>query len=246
MSEDTVKSRLEARGLSEYVGLFWQHQITLDIAHLITDADLQQMGVTSVGARKRLLLALAKGEGVSPASATDLSQAPLLRPPAPWRGSNSTPGPQPGPQRGDAVRQEAERRCPASNRSVDLIEAPRLFFINWQNFKGRTSQSGYWWAQLWIMVGMGVLGVLDTAFFGYDPEDFWDSGVLSAIGNLILAIPGLSLFVRRLHDVNRSGWWSLIAVTIVGIIPLLYWTIIPGTPGPNKFGPDVEAGVAER
>ena len=29
--------------------------------------------------------------------------------------------------------------------------------------------------------------------------------------------------MRRLHDVNRSGWWLLIALTLIGIIPLLYW-----------------------
>jgi uncharacterized membrane protein YhaH (DUF805 family) len=41
-----------------------------------------------------------------------------------------------------------------------------------------------------------------------------------------------------LHDINRSGWWVLIALTIVGIFVLLYWACKKGTPGANRFGPD--------
>jgi uncharacterized membrane protein YhaH (DUF805 family) len=43
---------------------------------------------------------------------------------------------------------------------------------------------------------------------------------------------------RRLHDGNRSGWWQLIAFTVIGLIPLIYWLIKKGTEGPNRFGED--------
>ena len=44
--------------------------------------------------------------------------------------------------------------------------------------------------------------------------------------------------VRRLHDTDRSGWWYLIVLTIIGIIPLIIWFCTRGTIGENRFGPD--------
>ena len=43
------------------------------------------------------------------------------------------------------------------------------------------------------------------------------------VAQLGFLIPGLSVGARRLHDTNRSGWWQLIALTIVGLIPLIIW-----------------------
>ncbi len=54
--------------------------------------------------------------------------------------------------------------------------------------------------------------------------------------DLATFLPSLAVFVRRLHDVNRSGWWYFIALTIVGIIPLLIWLCRAGETGPNRFG----------
>ena len=43
--------------------------------------------------------------------------------------------------------------------------------------------------------------------------------------------------MRRLHDTDRSGWWYLITlVPFVGGIVLLVFTLLKGTPGPNRFG----------
>jgi uncharacterized membrane protein YhaH (DUF805 family) len=46
--------------------------------------------------------------------------------------------------------------------------------------------------------------------------------------------------VRRLHDIDRSGWWILIGlVPLIGWIILIYWYTREGTPGLNQFGPAV-------
>jgi hypothetical protein len=53
----------------------------------------------------------------------------------------------------------------------------------------------------------------------------------------VLLLPAtVSVSVRRLHDVNRSGWWYWLPLTIIGIIPLFYWYIKRGTQGDNKYG----------
>ncbi len=44
--------------------------------------------------------------------------------------------------------------------------------------------------------------------------------------------------MRRLHDIDRTGWWMLLALTGVGLLLLIYWYCKKGTPGPNRFGPD--------
>ncbi len=54
---------------------------------------------------------------------------------------------------------------------------------------------------------------------------------------LALLLPGLAVAVRRLHDVDRSGWWYLLVlVPVVGIVVLVVWFCRKGTAGPNRFG----------
>ena len=41
---------------------------------------------------------------------------------------------------------------------------------------------------------------------------------------------------RRLHDTNRSGWWYLMSLTIIGIIPLIIWWAQSGDSHNNQYG----------
>ena len=61
---------------------------------------------------------------------------------------------------------------------------------------------------------------------------------LSTITSLILLLPSLAVAVRRLHDVGRSGWWILIAFTVIGIIPLLIWYVTDTKDEENVYGPN--------
>ena len=81
-----------------------------------------------------------------------------------------------------------------------------------------------------ILVSVAA-SVLDALSFGGAP-------VLDTVSSVVLFIPGIAVAARRLHDINRSAWWILIAFTIIGILLLLYWYIQAGNPGPNDFGPD--------
>ena len=51
-------------------------------------------------------------------------------------------------------------------------------------------------------------------------------------------IASLALSVRRLHDIDRSGWWVMIPLTIIGIFVLIYWFCKRGDEGENRFGAD--------
>ncbi|WP_127089927.1 DUF805 domain-containing protein [Aquabacter cavernae] len=106
---------------------------------------------------------------------------------------------------------------------------------HYATFTGRTSRAGLWLYILIYFVILLVAGVLDAALFGMNAAD---GGPISAIASLVHLIPGIAIGVRRLHDIDRTGWWLLIAFTGIGMIVLFIFNVLPGTQGPNRFGPD--------
>ena len=61
--------------------------------------------------------------------------------------------------------------------------------------------------------------------------------ILSEITRGILILPNVSLVIRRLHDINKSGWWMLLFFTIVGLIPMFYWLYFKeGDQSENNYG----------
>ncbi|RYE55078.1 MAG: DUF805 domain-containing protein [Rhizobiaceae bacterium] len=96
------------------------------------------------------------------------------------------------------------------------------------NFSGRAIRSEYWWFVLAYIIAYLVLAIVDYVL---------GAQLLTAILSLALLIPSIAVGVRRLHDLDKSGWWLLLGlVPIVGLI-LIYWFAQPGTPGDNRFGP---------
>ena len=106
-------------------------------------------------------------------------------------------------------------------------------FSNYVGFSGRTPRSGYWYWALFVVLVSIVTAILDAAIF-----PFQDLSPLSAIANIILLLPGIAVAVRRLHDMDHTGWWVLIALTGIGAIVLLIWFCFKGSGGTNRFGPD--------
>jgi uncharacterized membrane protein YhaH (DUF805 family) len=64
--------------------------------------------------------------------------------------------------------------------------------------------------------------------------------VLLMIVSLVVIWPGLAINIKRWHDRDKSGWWILISlIPFVGPIwALVEVGFLPGTPGPNQYGPD--------
>lgn len=108
-------------------------------------------------------------------------------------------------------------------------------FRNYANFQGRASRSEYWWFYLFnVLVSYGVT-IFTTLTMGFDA-----GAAFSLIVSLVFLLPALAVFVRRLHDRNRSGWWILIIITIIGIIPLFYWMVSKGSKEANEYGEPLE------
>ena len=72
---------------------------------------------------------------------------------------------------------------------------------------------------------------------------------LSNAYSLVTLIPSISVGVRRLHDIDKSGWWFLISLTVIGILLIIYWACVAGDEDDNQYGapvlPDLESSNAE-
>ena len=109
-----------------------------------------------------------------------------------------------------------------SHGSVGFGEAIRLFAENCLNFSGRASKSEYWWAFLFDLIVSGVLSAIP---------------VIGPLLDLALLVAGLSLTIRRLHDIGKEWIWIL-----MGLIPLVGWIIlivylVKDSAPDNQWGP---------
>ena len=122
---------------------------------------------------------------------------------------------------------------------MNFPQAIRAGFTNYVNFSGRAARPEYWYWSLFLILGRLVARILDAVIFQVSFSNTASLRSLDSIFLLIVVVPTFAVLVRRLHDVDRSGWWLLVYLTIIGIIyPLLVWKCTKGTEGPNRFGPD--------
>ena len=100
---------------------------------------------------------------------------------------------------------------------LNLFKAMQICFKKFFNFKDRASRSEYWYFQL-------VFAIVSLPLFIYEDSSN-DTHLIytgiSAIIVLILFIPAISVSVRRLHDINKSGWF-----VIISVIPYIGWIIL--------------------
>ena len=81
-------------------------------------------------------------------------------------------------------------------------EAISVCLSKYATFSGRASRSEYWWFALFTgLVGVGT-GAADAVFFRNVPFE-----PLNSLAALALVLPGVAVTIRRLHDIDRSGWW---------------------------------------
>ena len=111
-----------------------------------------------------------------------------------------------------------------SPKRVGFVEAVKLYFYNYSNFSGRSTESEFWWVVLFnILVSIPlciidgiVYSVTDSFIFTYIPSGLW---------TLVNLVPGLSLYARRLHDTGHSALWLVISVLLpVGAVFLTFYT----------------------
>ncbi|MDE6535786.1 MAG: DUF805 domain-containing protein [Muribaculaceae bacterium] len=97
------------------------------------------------------------------------------------------------------------------------------------DFNGRASRSEYWWFALFCFIVGAIAGVIGGII---------NITLLPTICVLALLLPSLGLGVRRLHDIDKSGWWIFLQlIPVVGTIILIIWFVKESQPVPNQYGP---------
>lgn len=132
---------------------------------------------------------------------------------------------------------------------MTFSESIRTCIGKYVTFSGRAVRSEFWWFALFVFAGNMLLGIVDSLLFGTTVTTdtgfsaSTDTPILSGIFGLAMLLPMISVAVRRLHDVGRSGWWYWIAlVPLVGFILLIVWWATDGNRGPNGYGEDPKSG----
>lgn len=107
------------------------------------------------------------------------------------------------------------------------------FFIGaykkYADFSGRAKREEYWMFYLFYVIAFIVLSVIDGVV--------GTNGLLGGVFALASIIPSIAIAARRLHDIDKSGWWQLILlIPIVGAIVLIVFLATRGAVGDNRFG----------
>ena len=118
------------------------------------------------------------------------------------------------------------------------------------DFRGRSCRREYWmFALMHFAIGMllyvPILGAMLSAETNEPPAMLGVCVPLFILYTLVMFVPALAVQVRRLHDLDKSGWMMLVGlIPFVGGLILLYFMCSAGTKGPNRFGPEPTADDA--
>jgi uncharacterized membrane protein YhaH (DUF805 family) len=110
-----------------------------------------------------------------------------------------------------AIKPKGRNRYGKIPAPCNPIQSVKSCLSQYASFAGRSSRSEFWWMFLAVV----VIGVALSAL----------NNLLNSIFNLAIFLPVLGVTMRRLHDINRSGWWVLLNLTLfpVTLYVLLAW-----------------------
>ena len=106
-------------------------------------------------------------------------------------------------------------------------------------FSGRARRKEYWMFTLWTSLISISLIIIDFQFLGLEGP------ALSGLYVFATILPTTALAVRRLHDINMSGWWLLVwLLPVFGFILGIVIGFSGSEPGDNKYGPNPKLEVS--
>ena len=113
-----------------------------------------------------------------------------------------------------------------------MIDAYKRFLKNYANFSGRSTRSDYWY----VILANFLIGFVIGFIGGLIPDLAGVTALISGLYSLAIIIPGIAIVVRRLHDINKSGWFYFIAlVPLVGGIILLVFLFTASVNENNRY-----------
>lgn len=102
---------------------------------------------------------------------------------------------------------------------------------NFGDFHGRADRSEFW---SYLVLSLSLLFIAS-----YTDYYLGNRQQIQTFVNLTIIVPYIAVAIRRLHDINLSGWWVLIVlIPIAGTIILLIAMLFPSSVGKNRFDPE--------
>ena len=98
---------------------------------------------------------------------------------------------------------------------MNFFDAIKSYYTNSFNFSGRATRLEYFYSWLFWVLFYFLLNALRFVTFEGRGALVLPNSIVYIIVVIIISFPYISLIVRRLHDINRSGWWSLLVLTII-------------------------------
>ncbi len=78
-----------------------------------------------------------------------------------------------------------------------------LALNNFANFRGRTKRQDFWLFYLFTVLMTIPTSILDHLLFsGHTYIETW--------AGIFLFLPSIAAGTRRMHDVNKRGWWLIV------------------------------------
>jgi uncharacterized membrane protein YhaH (DUF805 family) len=119
---------------------------------------------------------------------------------------------------------------------MNFVEAIKSGFNKYVTFSGRAARSEYWYWTLFAIIADIVAAIIDA---------FVALGFVGLVVSLALLLPSIAVAIRRPHDLDRTGWWLLLAFTGIGAIVLLVWDCMKApqdrfASAPIRSGPDAD------
>ena len=120
---------------------------------------------------------------------------------------------------------------------MTFTKSIEVCFNKYAIFSGRASRSEFWWFFLFGFLGSIIASIIDVMIFGYSIEV---SGPMYWIFLIVLLLPSFAVGARRLHDTDKTGWWQLLWITIIGGIIVIIWQATMGEKKKNRYGAPIK------
>jgi uncharacterized membrane protein YhaH (DUF805 family) len=125
---------------------------------------------------------------------------------------------------------------------VSFDDAVGVCLRKYADFSGRARRSEYWWFVVFTSVMATIASIFDVIF----GTQFDRTGLVQVLATLAFLLPSLAVGVRRLHDVDRSGWWLLLLIIpVLGAVILILAFFVRDSGPDNQYGPSPKAVAAE-
>ena len=106
--------------------------------------------------------------------------------------------------------QQPPMQLVANEANYNMFDWYKKVVTNYVGFKGRATRKEFWYYQLMSIIISSILSILGNVL--------GKGEVFSMLYGLAVFLPAIAVGIRRLHDTNRSGWWTLLP-----IVNIVFW-----------------------